>query len=89
MGGGAGGIEGRLDHFRHDFLWFMPPHLLAGRHGMTDPRWAGRLRSIARHVDIVHLHSPAVAAVARPVAGEIDPATRADLLPHITLEELP
>jgi glycosyltransferase involved in cell wall biosynthesis len=40
-------------------------HLL-GR-GLADPRWAPRLRHLVRqgHFDIVHLHSPAVASVAR------------------------
>jgi glycosyltransferase involved in cell wall biosynthesis len=41
-------------------------HLLAGPRGLLDPRWPGRLRRLARNVDVVHLHSPAVAAVARP-----------------------
>lgn len=45
----------------------VPVHLLAGRGGMRDPRWPVRLRRVARDVDIVHFHSPAVAAVARPV----------------------
>lgn len=44
----------------------VPTHLLAGSRGMADPRWPGRLRALARRVDVVHLHSPAVAAVARP-----------------------
>ena len=42
-------------------------HLLAGARGMSDPLWPRRLRRLARQVDVVHLHSPAVAAVARPV----------------------
>ncbi|MEQ1788441.1 MAG: glycosyltransferase, partial [Acidimicrobiales bacterium] len=41
-------------------------HLLAGARGMADPGWPRRLRALARGVDVVHLHSPAVAAVARP-----------------------
>lgn len=41
-------------------------HRLAGRRGMADYRWPGRLRTLARGFDVVHLHSPAVAAVARP-----------------------
>lgn len=44
----------------------VPTHLLAGSRGMADPRWPGRLRTLGRQVDVVHLHSPAVAAVARP-----------------------
>lgn len=40
-------------------------HLIAGPRGMADPRWPGRLRSLARGFDVVHLHSPAVAALAR------------------------
>jgi glycosyltransferase involved in cell wall biosynthesis len=42
-------------------------HLLAGRRGLLDPRWPLRLRRLAQTADVVHLHSPAVAAVARPV----------------------
>jgi glycosyltransferase involved in cell wall biosynthesis len=41
-------------------------HLLAGARGLGDLRWPGRLRRLAREVDVVHLHSPAVAAIARP-----------------------
>ena len=44
----------------------VPTHLLAGRRGMADLGWPGRLRARGRHVDVVHLHSPAVAAIARP-----------------------
>ena len=44
-------------------------HLLAGERGFTDPRWPWRLLRLVRRerIGIVHLHSPAVAAVARPV----------------------
>ena len=42
-------------------------HLLASERGLGDLRWPGRLRRLARRFDVVHLHSPAVAAVARPV----------------------
>jgi glycosyltransferase involved in cell wall biosynthesis len=42
-------------------------HLLAGPRGMADLRWPLRLRRLAATFDVVHLHSPAVAAVARPV----------------------
>jgi glycosyltransferase involved in cell wall biosynthesis len=52
----------------------VPTHRLAGRRGMADPRWPGRLRALARDVDVVHLHSPAVAAVARPVLRTRRPA---------------
>ncbi len=45
----------------------VPVHLLAGPAGMRDRRWPGRLRRLAREVDVVHLHSPAVGAVARPL----------------------
>ncbi|MEO7572246.1 MAG: glycosyltransferase, partial [Acidimicrobiales bacterium] len=45
----------------------VPVHLLAGPRGLGDPRWPRRLRSLARDVDVVHLHSPAVAAIARTV----------------------
>ena len=44
-----------------------PAPLLAGRRGLGDPRWPGRLRRLAGGFDVVHLHSPAVASVARPV----------------------
>jgi glycosyltransferase involved in cell wall biosynthesis len=40
-------------------------HLLAGGRGMSDPRWPGRLRALAGRFDVVHVHSPAVGAVAR------------------------
>jgi glycosyltransferase involved in cell wall biosynthesis len=40
-------------------------HLLATERGLLDVRWPGRLRDLARGFDVVHLHSPAVAAVAR------------------------
>jgi glycosyltransferase involved in cell wall biosynthesis len=44
-------------------------HLLAGARGLADPRWPVRLRALVRETrpDVVHLHSPAVASVARPV----------------------
>lgn len=45
----------------------VPAHCLAGRGGLADPRWPARLRRLAPRFDVVHLHSPAVAAVARPV----------------------
>jgi len=46
-----------------------PAHLLAGRRGLADPRWPIRLARLVRRTrpDVVHLHSPAVAAVARPL----------------------
>lgn len=40
--------------------------LLGGRRGFGDPRWPLRLRRLATDFDIVHLHSPALAAIARP-----------------------
>jgi glycosyltransferase involved in cell wall biosynthesis len=45
------------------------PHLLAGRLGLADPRWPLRLRRLVRRSrpDVVHLHSPAAASVARVV----------------------
>jgi glycosyltransferase involved in cell wall biosynthesis len=52
----------------------VPTHLLAGPRGMADPRWPGRLRALGRTADVVHLHSPAVAAVARPVLRTLRPA---------------
>ncbi len=47
----------------------VPSHVLAGRRGLGDARWPMRLRRVVREVqpDVVHLHSPAVAAIARPV----------------------
>lgn len=47
----------------------VPTHLLGGARGMADPRWPARLRRVIGHTrpDVVHVHSPAVAAVARPV----------------------
>lgn len=45
----------------------VPVHLLGGRAGMRDLRWLGRLRRLARTADVVHLHSPAPAAIARPM----------------------
>jgi glycosyltransferase involved in cell wall biosynthesis len=54
-------------------------HLLAGPRGLADPRWPVRLLRLARRerYDVVHLHSPAVAAVARValrLAGRRRPA---------------
>jgi glycosyltransferase involved in cell wall biosynthesis/ribosomal protein S18 acetylase RimI-like enzyme len=42
-------------------------HCLEGTR-LSDPRWIARLRRLVRngHYDIVHIHSPAVAALARP-----------------------
>ena len=48
-----------------------PTHVLAGRHGMFDPRWPFRLRSVAKQFDIVHLHTPKLAAASRPVLRTI------------------
>jgi glycosyltransferase involved in cell wall biosynthesis len=47
----------------------VPTHLLAGRRGLADVRWPARLVALARRLDpdVVHVHSPAVAAVARPL----------------------
>ena len=44
-------------------------HLLSGRWGLADPRWPLRLLRLVRRrrPDVVHVHSPAVAAIARPV----------------------
>jgi glycosyltransferase involved in cell wall biosynthesis len=46
-----------------------PTHVLAGRRGLADVRWPARLLGLVRRrqPDVVHLHSPAVAAVARPL----------------------
>jgi glycosyltransferase involved in cell wall biosynthesis len=43
-------------------------HPVGGRRGLADPRWLLRLRRLLRRdFDIVHVHSPAVAAGVRPV----------------------
>ena len=44
-------------------------HLLAGNRGMADPRWPVRLARLVQRSgpDVVHLHSPALAAIARPL----------------------
>lgn len=40
-----------------------------GASGVADPRWVGRLMSLVQreHVDVVHVHSPAVASIVRPL----------------------
>jgi glycosyltransferase involved in cell wall biosynthesis len=42
-------------------------HLLSGSAGQADPRWPGRLLGLVRRrrPDVIHLHSPVVASVAR------------------------
>jgi glycosyltransferase involved in cell wall biosynthesis len=46
----------------------VPCHLVGGRRGLADPRWLVRLRRLLRRdFDIVHVHSPAVAAAVRPI----------------------
>ena len=49
--------------------------LLAGPRGLTDVAWPLRLVKLVRRFrpDVVHLHSPAVAAVARPVLRSVRP----------------
>jgi glycosyltransferase involved in cell wall biosynthesis len=44
-------------------------HLLAGPRGFGDPRWPLRLRRLVRRLRpaVVHVHSPAVAAITRPL----------------------
>jgi glycosyltransferase involved in cell wall biosynthesis len=49
----------------------VPVHRLAGRGGMKDPAWVVRLRRMARDFDVVHFHSPAVAAIGRPVLRSV------------------
>lgn len=51
-------------------------HLLAASRGLADPRWVGRLARLARRFDVVHVHSPAVATVARPVLRAVAPRVR-------------
>jgi L-malate glycosyltransferase len=52
-------------------------HVLAGRQGLRDMRWPFRLLALVRshRPDIVHLHSPALAAVARPMLRLVVPRT--------------
>ena len=47
----------------------VPSHLIAGPLGMADPRWPLRLRRLVHRSrpDVVHLHSPAAASIARLV----------------------
>ncbi len=47
----------------------VPTHLLSPVRGLADPAWPTRLRSLLarERYDVVHVHSPAVAAVARPL----------------------
>ena len=44
-------------------------HLVGGNRGLADPRWLVRLAGLVRRTrpDVVHLHSPALAAAARPM----------------------
>jgi len=49
----------------------VPTHVLAHRHGLLDPRWPFRLRSLAKQFDIVHLHTPKLAAASRPILRTI------------------
>jgi glycosyltransferase involved in cell wall biosynthesis len=55
----------------------IPVHCLAGGKGY-DLRWAGRLRRllVARGYDVVHIHSPYVAGIARLVAHTLPASTR-------------
>ena len=50
-------------------------HLLGGSRGLADPRWIARLRRLVRRerFDVVHVHSPAVAAVVRPLLRTVRP----------------
>jgi len=49
------------------------PHLVGGRRGFADPRWVWRLLTLERDLrpDVVHLHSPALAAVVRPLVRAV------------------
>jgi glycosyltransferase involved in cell wall biosynthesis len=59
----------------------VPSHLLGGRRGLADPRWLWRLRRLLRrHFDIVHVHSPAVAAAVRPLVRTMPPRSRPALV---------
>jgi glycosyltransferase involved in cell wall biosynthesis len=55
-----------LDHLVAELTALAVPTHLIGQRGISDPRWPARLRSLARRHDVVHLHSPAVSAIARP-----------------------
>jgi glycosyltransferase involved in cell wall biosynthesis len=59
-------------------------HLLADDRGLTDHRWPLRLLGAVRrlHPDVVHLHSPAVAALARPLLRARLPAPRRPRAPR-------
>jgi glycosyltransferase involved in cell wall biosynthesis len=59
-------LEGSRDLVPDLVALGVPVHLIAGSLGMADPRWLPRLLRLARRFDVVHLHSPAVAALARP-----------------------
>jgi glycosyltransferase involved in cell wall biosynthesis len=52
--------------------------LLGGARGLGDPRWPLRLARLVRRTrpDVVHVHSPAVAAIARPIVRAL-PGRRA------------
>jgi glycosyltransferase involved in cell wall biosynthesis len=56
-------------------------HLLGGRRGLANPRWLLRLRTLLRRdFDIVHVHSPAVAAAIRPLVRTMPRRTRPALV---------
>jgi glycosyltransferase involved in cell wall biosynthesis len=89
---GAAAAARDSDHFDYSAAYFVPeksalvPTLEAAgvevtcldAHGRSDMLWALRLRRHLenRPVDIVHAHSPLVAAVARVVARTLAPRTR-------------
>ena len=51
---------------------------------LQDPRWAPRLRRllVEQRIDVVHVHSPAVAAIARVVARSVRPRPRVVYTEH-------
>jgi glycosyltransferase involved in cell wall biosynthesis len=59
-------------------------HLLADDRGLADPRWPLRLLGAVRRLrpDVVHLHSPAVAALARPLLRAPLPGARLPRAPR-------
>lgn len=56
------------NHFVAELAALGVPAVCLDGHGEVDPRWVRRLRALVRaaRIDVVHAHSPLVAALARP-----------------------